>query len=40
MNPAPMALLSSGVPLSLLIDLVLGPNSEDLLSHEHGDSAE
>jgi hypothetical protein len=35
-----MALLSSGVPLSLLIDLVLGPNSEDLLSHEHGDSAE
>jgi hypothetical protein len=29
-----MALLSSGVPLSLLLDLVLGPNSEDLLSHE------
>jgi NAD-dependent oxidoreductase involved in siderophore biosynthesis len=39
-NPAPMALLSSGVPLSLLLDLVLGPNSEDLLSHERSDSAE
>ena len=35
MTPAPMALLSGGVPLSLLLDLVLGPNSEDLLSHEH-----
>ena len=35
MTPAPMALLSSGVPLSLLLDLVLGPNSEDLLHHEH-----
>jgi hypothetical protein len=34
-TPAPMALLSSGVPLSLLLDLVLGPNSEDLLTHEH-----
>lgn len=34
-TPAPMALLSSGVPLSLLMDLVLGPNSEDLLSQEH-----
>ena len=34
-TPAPMALLSGGVPLSLLLDLVLGPNSEDLLSHEH-----
>lgn len=33
-TPAPMALLSGGVPLSLLIDLVLGPQSEDLLSHE------
>jgi hypothetical protein len=29
-----MTLLSSGVPLSLLMDLVLGPCSEDLLSHE------
>jgi hypothetical protein len=34
-TPAPMALLSSGVPLSLLMDLVMGPHSEDLLSHEH-----
>jgi hypothetical protein len=34
-TPAPMALLSSGVPLSLLLDLVMGPNSEDLLTHEH-----
>ena len=34
MTPAPMALLSSGVPLSLLLDLVLGPHSEDLLTHE------
>lgn len=34
MTPAPMALLSSGVPLSLLLDLFLGPNSEDLLTHE------
>jgi hypothetical protein len=33
-TPAPMALLSSGVPLSLLLDLFLGPDSEDLLSHE------
>jgi hypothetical protein len=29
-----MALLSSGVPLSLLLDLVLGPESEDLFTHE------
>ena len=35
MTPPPMALLSSGVPLSLLLDLVLGPHSEDLLTHEH-----
>lgn len=35
MTPAPMALLSNGVPLSLLLDLALGPNSEDLLTHEH-----
>ena len=43
MTPAPMALLSSGVPLSLLIDLVLGPASEDLLRQERrqrGESAE
>jgi hypothetical protein len=29
-----MALLSEGIPLSLLIDLVLGPQSEDLLANE------
>lgn len=34
MTPAPMALLSSGVPLSLLLDLFLGPDSEDLMTHE------
>lgn len=34
-TPAPMTLLSGGVPLSLLLDLVLGPNSEDLLIQEH-----
>ena len=31
---SPMALLGSGVPLSLLLDLALGPCSEDLLRHE------
>ena len=41
MSPAPMTLLSSGVPLSLLLDLFLGPHSEDLLAHEQvGDLAE
>lgn len=34
MAPAPMDLLSRGVPLSLLLDLVLGPQSQDLLDHE------
>ncbi|MFN2523439.1 MAG: hypothetical protein ABR614_09045 [Mycobacteriales bacterium] len=34
MPPAPMTLLSSGVPLTLLLDLVLGPHSEELLTHE------
>ncbi len=29
-----MALLAAGVPLSLLLDLVLGPHSEDLLRQE------
>jgi hypothetical protein len=29
-----MALLASGVPLSLLLDLALGPRSEDLLEQE------
>jgi hypothetical protein len=33
-SPAPMTLLSSGVPLTLLLDLFLGPQSEDLFSHE------
>ena len=30
----PMALLRSGVPLSLLLDLAVGPRSEDLLRRE------
>lgn len=29
-----MALLESGIPLSLLLDLVLGPDSKDLLAQE------
>jgi hypothetical protein len=29
-----MALLENGIPLSLLLDLVLGPDSADLLAHE------
>ena len=29
-----MALLAKGVPLSLLLDLALGPRSEDLLREE------
>ena len=29
-----MALLQQGVPLSLLLDLVLGPRSEELLVEE------
>ena len=31
---SPMSLLESGVPLSLLMDLVLGPRSEELISEE------
>lgn len=31
---APMVLLAKGVPLSLLLDLALGPRSEDLLREE------
>ncbi|MGZ6793121.1 MAG: hypothetical protein ACXVFV_09220 [Mycobacteriales bacterium] len=31
---SPMALLESGIPLSLLLDLVCGPDSADLLDHE------
>jgi hypothetical protein len=29
-----MALLKGGIPLSLLFDLVCGPQSADLMSHE------
>lgn len=29
-----VALLRAGVPLTLLIDLVVGPRSADLLAHE------
>lgn len=32
-----MALLGSGVPLSLLLDLVFGPNSEELIAHERAE---
>lgn len=35
----PMTLLEHGIPLSLLLDLVLGPQSEDLLRHEGGEAA-
>lgn len=31
---SPMALLENGIPLSLLLDLVCGPESADLMSHE------
>ncbi|MCW2669642.1 MAG: hypothetical protein JWO27_1539 [Frankiales bacterium] len=31
---SPMALLEQGIPLSLLLDLVCGPMSEDLLAQE------
>ena len=30
----PMALLASGIPLSLLLDLAYGPESEDLVRQE------
>jgi hypothetical protein len=30
----PMRMLESGIPLSLLLDLVMGPESADLLDHE------
>ena len=33
-SEAAMSLLNSGVPLSLLLDLVLGPRSEELFAHE------
>ena len=31
---SPMTLLEHGIPLSLLLDLVCGPASADLLAHE------
>jgi hypothetical protein len=31
---SPMSLLANGIPLSLLFDLVYGPESADLLSAE------
>ena len=31
---SPMTLLASGIPLSLLLDLVCAPDSADLLAHE------
>ncbi len=31
---SPMVLLRNGIPLSLLLDLVLGPQSADLLEQE------
>lgn len=33
----PMALLGSGVPLTLLLDLVFGPHSEELLRAERAE---
>ena len=38
-RPSPMTLLRGGVPLSLLMDLVLGPQSEDLLRGERAVAA-
>lgn len=32
---SPMALLASGIPLSLLLDLCCGPQSADLMAHEN-----
>jgi hypothetical protein len=31
---SPMSLLEQGIPLSLLMDLVCGPDSADLMNHE------
>lgn len=33
-SEAAMALLGNGVPLSLLLDIVCGPRSEELFVHE------
>ena len=35
---SPMRMLESGIPLSLLLDLVMGPESADLLDHERSDA--
>ena len=35
-----MRLLESGIPLSLLYDLVLGPESADLLDQEHSSATD
>jgi hypothetical protein len=37
---SPMRLLESGIPLSLLYDLVLGPESADLLVEEQHSAAD
>lgn len=37
---SPMRLLESGIPLSLLYDLVLGPESADLLDEEQLSAAD
>lgn len=37
---SPMRLLESGIPLSLLYDLVLGPESADLLDQEQHSAAD
>jgi hypothetical protein len=37
---SPMRLLESGIPLSLLLDLVMGPESADLLAHERCSGAD
>ena len=37
---SPMRLLESGIPLSLLYDLVLGPQSADLLDEEQHSAAD
>jgi hypothetical protein len=37
-SEAAMALLSNGIPLSLLLDLAFGPRSRELLVHERSTS--
>jgi hypothetical protein len=37
---SPMRLLESGIPLSLLLDLVMGPHSADLLNQERKSGAD